>query len=212
MRKSIIALCAAALTTCVSAQNKGFISGQMSLTNTSSPDDNGKTLNGTFGPMAGYNLNGHLILGLGLDYSGTKFENRVDNVGQTIETESKTNMMTIQPFARYMKKVDEDFSLFGQISIGIGFGKNSNKTVTTGGGTTTTTGAKSDATSFSATIGPGMQYAFAPRWAATASWGALRYESRTNKSDTEGATSYTQNTFGLALTPGAITFGLNWLF
>jgi hypothetical protein len=39
----------------------------------------------------------------------------------------------------------------------------------------------------------------------------LRYESLSTKADVEGALKYTSNTFGLALNPGAITFGLNWL-
>ena len=115
MRKSIITWGVAALVaTSADAQTKGFISGQMSVSSTSSPDDNAKTLNGTFGPMAGFNLSEKLILGLGVDYSGTTVTNRTDASGITTETDRKSSLLTIAPFARYMKKVDEDFSLFGQ--------------------------------------------------------------------------------------------------
>ena len=213
MRKSIITWGVAALVaTSADAQTKGFISGQMSVSSTSSPDDNAKTLNGTFGPMAGFNLSEKLILGLGVDYSGTTVTNRTDASGITTETDRKSSLLTIAPFARYMKKVDEDFSLFGQLSIGVGFGGSTDETVASGGGSTTTVEVKNDVNTFSTTIGPGVQYAFAPHWAVTANWGALRYQSRTTKLDEEGAEGYTQNEFGLALTPGAITFGLNWLF
>lgn len=213
MRKSIVSLSIAAfVATSVHAQTKGFISGQMSVNSTSSPDDNGKTLNGTFGPMVGFNLSEKLILGAGIDYSGTNFTNRTEAGSITTEIERKSSLVTIAPFLRYMKKIDEDFSLFGQLSIGVGFGGSTDETITSSGGSSTTVEVKSDVNTLNTTIGPGVQFAFAPHWAVTANWGALRYQSRTTKLDEEGAEGYTQNEFGLALTPGAITFGLNWLF
>ncbi len=213
MRKSIITWGVSALVaTSANAQTKGFVSGQMSVSSTSSPDDNAKTLNGTFGPTVGFNLSEKLILGLGIDYSGTTVTNRTDAGVITTETDRKSSFLTIAPFARYMKRIDEDFSLFGQLSVGVGFGGSTDETVTSGGGSTTTVEVESDVNTFSTTVGPGVQYAFAPHWAVTANWGALRYQSRTTELDAEGAEGYTQNEFGLALTPGAITFGLNWLF
>lgn len=213
MRKSIVSLSIAAfVATSVHAQTKGFISGQMSMNSTSSTDDEAKTLSGTFGPAVGYNVSDRIVAGLGLNYTGSTFTNETEAGGLRTEIERKSNLMTITPFARYMKKVDEDFSVYGQVAIGVGFGKNTDETVTSGNGVNNTLKSGSDVQVFRTAIGPGVAYTFAPRWAITTEWGVLTYESRSTKPDADGAEKTTQTSFGLALNASAITFALNWLF
>ncbi len=213
MRKSIVIVGTAVLAaTSAHAQTQGFVSGQMSMSSTSSPDDDAKTASGIFGPVVGYNFNEKIVVGLGLNYTGNTVSDKEDFNGQLFELDNKTNLLTIAPFMRYMKKVDEDFSLYGQLTLGVGFGKNTDENIVAVNNLAAVVETESDVDVFSTSIGPGVVYSFAPRWAVNADWGALRYESRSVKADVQGAEKYTTNTFGLALTPGAITFGLNWLF
>ncbi len=213
MRKSIVLVAAVMLATSTAhAQTTGFGSGQMSMSSTSSPDTDAKTLQGTFGPAVGYNVSDRIVVGLGLNYTGSTITNKWENGGSISELERKSNLMTITPFARYMKKVDEDFSVYGQLAVGIGFGKNADETTTTGNGATTTVKEESDVNVIRMAVGPGVAYTFAPRWAITTEWGALSYESRSAKPDGEGSEKITENSFGLALNASAITFALNWLF
>ena len=213
MKKTILlALSMLTIASALNAQTKGFVSGQMSVSSTSSPDDEAKTLSGTFGPAVGYNLTDKFVVGLGLNYTGSTFTNETEAGGLRTEIERKSNLMTITPFARYMKKVDEDFSVYGQLAVGIGFGKNTEETVTSGNGVNATVEGRSDVSVLRTAIGPGVAYTFAPRWAITTEWGALSYESRSVKPDVEGAEKSTYNDFGLQLNASAITFALNWLF
>lgn len=212
MRKWIITLGVAALTTIAHAQTKGFISGQASISSTGSLDDRAKNFTGVFGPSVGFNLSDRIAVGLGLDIIGSAYTNVTESVGSITDTDRKTHSVNIAPFVRYMKKVDENFSFFGQLSVGVGFGKSTEEYVTSGNGTSSTTKLGSDQNSFRTAIGPGVQYTFAPHWAITANWGALEYESRTSAPDAEDAEDHTQNSFGLALNADALTFGLNWFY
>ena len=174
MKKTILlALSMLTIASALNAQTKGFVSGQMSVSSTSSPDDEAKTLSGTFGPAVGYNLTDKFVVGLGLNYTGSTFTNETEAGGLRTEIERKSNLMTITPFARYMKKVDEDFSVYGQLAVGIGFGKNTEETVTSGNGVNATVEGRSDVSVLRTAIGPGVAYTFAPRWAITTEWGAL---------------------------------------
>lgn len=212
MKRTFLPAFLALSVSALSAQDKGFISGQMSFFSTSVSGVDGGTTSGTFGPVVGYNVSEKITVGLGLNYSNTTVKRNVAPVGELM-LEDKTSLFTVEPFMRYMKKVDEDFLLYGQLGVGFGSGKTTEEhVVTNGSGVSTIEETESGLSTFKASIGPGIVFVFAPRWAVNADWGALRYESRTTKPDAPSADDTTTNTFGLALTPGAVTFGLNWLF
>lgn len=183
------------------------------MNSTSVSGSNGSNVSGTFGPVVGYNVNEKFTVGLGLNYTANTVTNEQSITGGTFELQDKTSLFTIAPFLRYMKKVDEDFLLYGQVTVGFGFGKNESEELDFGqGNTITVDNVTSDVNTFAGSVGPGIVYVMSPRWALNADWGALRYESRTLKADAPGAEGVTTNTFGLGLTPGALSFGLNWLF
>jgi hypothetical protein len=192
-------------------QDAGFLTGRVSIASTSVAGDDGSTTSVTFGPAAGFNVGDRFVVGLGLMYTGVTVSDVESIAGIEHEVQDRNTMFTLTPFARYMKNIEEDLSMYGQLAIGIGMGKITDEDLTlNGNGYVVVVETESRQRSFSFSIGPGLWYTLSPRWAISADWGALRFESRTV--DPELGDDYTTNTFGLALTPDALTFGLNWLF
>jgi opacity protein-like surface antigen len=207
-------LSAASLPQQAGAQDAGFITGRASVTTTSVAGDDGSTTTGAFGPAVGFNVGDRFVVGLGLMYTGVTVSDEASFGGASQKVQDRNTMFTITPFARYMKTVSDDLSMYGQLAIGIGFGKITDEDLTlNNNGNLVVVETESKQSSFNFSIGPGLMYKLAPRWAISADWGALRYESRTvDPEGNDGDDDTTTNTFGLALTPDALTFGLNWLF
>lgn len=192
------------------AQDTGFLSGTFSIATTSS-DVGGiedlSTTNITVGPLVGINLNEKIVVGAGLTYTyNTRMledEFIAPNGIVTTKIKHTASLFKVLPFMRYMKKVDENFQLYGQLKAGVGFG--STRYEAENGSDSETT-----LSTFEAGVGPGIMYGFAPHWAINADWGLLGYNSMTEKTD--GGGKETTSGLDFRLNPGAITFGLNWLF
>lgn len=212
--RTYLLLAATALlsTTALHAQDKGFVSGVISYTSTG-PSDGDATTDVVFGPAVGFNVNDHIVVGLGVNYGSHTVPHTATIGNAEVKLQDKTSLFTITPFGRYVKKVDDHFSIYGQLSFGIGFGSTDQENATIDGNAIIhTTTSTVDVNTFNVTAGPGIGYVLAPRWALTANWGALRYESESQKADVSGAEKFTTNTFGIAIDPAAISFSLNWLF
>ncbi|HPF89633.1 MAG: outer membrane beta-barrel protein [Flavobacteriales bacterium] len=198
-----------ALCTAVLGQDKGFISGTLSFD--SHTFDNAGELNdrtitsGTFGPAVGYNLSNVHVVGLALTFTGTRTTYKDLAGNAVIEVSEERSMMTIAPFYRYMKSVNEKFLLYGQFKAGIGFGK---ETVEAG-----PFDSEAKLGSMDIHVGPGLVYIPADRWALSADWGLLGYHH--DKRTEEGLTGdvvTNSSGFQASLNPGYITLALNWLF
>lgn len=199
------------------AQDKGFLSGTFSILSRSSGSggaDGPKSTAVTVGPVVGFNLNERIVVGAGLGYSLDRAEDTfVMNDGLTffaVDRTTTTSLFTVSPFMRYMHRVNETFLLYGQAKVGVGFGQREVKSESAVAGSAK---ADTDLSVFDVHVGPGVVFVFSPRWAINADWGLIGYSTETEKADVSGTEQKsTESTVGFTLNPGAITFGLNWLF
>jgi|JI10StandDraft_1071094.scaffolds.fasta_scaffold638228_2 hypothetical protein len=211
MRTTILSICIVASATAI-AQDNGFISGTFSM-NSQKLDREGsafdeKYMTGTFGPAVGFNLSPKHVVGLALGLTGSTHEYKANEfTANPLDVTETKNLTTITPFYRYMKSVNEKFLLYGQAKVGFGFGKEVTEVESTPSDTET------KLSTLDARVGPGIVYVVADRWALSADWGILGFssEKETTETATEDVTS-TVSGFQATLSPGAITFALNWLF
>lgn len=216
MTKHLLLLSFATFSLTAASQDSGFISGTFSIASHNTDldgHDGPKTTAVTVGPVVGFNVSEKIVVGAGLTYTSdqhSEFET-VDLLGIPVVMEEKhtTNVFKISPFMRYMKKVNDDFLLYGQAKVGVGFGTERTELETLGNDVE----SEGTISTFDIGVGPGIVYVFAPHWAVNADWGLVGYDSRTttyevNNEDVKETTSG----FEFTLNPGAITFGLNWLF
>lgn len=143
----IIALCSF---TFINLNAQIFVGGSAGF-NTSKTDHEAtprksSSYNLNFRPNAGWFLSEKMALGLELDISisGSKTENAT-------ETTSKSSGIGVSPFLRYYAVRWNNFSIYGQGNIGVGFSSSSVKT-----GTTTNDGPKQTSTYLS--FHPGLAY------------------------------------------------------
>lgn len=211
MRTSILSLCLFVGTT-LTAQDKGFVCGTFAFDNRTidrNGSDNDRTItSGTFGPAVGYNITPVHVVGLALTFSGLTEEYKIDGPTNTrLRVTEKRNLTTIAPFYRYMKSVNENFLLYGQVKAGFGFGSERAETETFNNENET----KLNTTDVR--VGPGIAYVVADRWALTADWGILGFysEKSTFETPTQDLVTTTSGVQA-SLSPANIVFALNWLF
>lgn len=217
MLRSILASLVLVSLSSAFAQDKGFISGTFSITSRSSEAggaDGPKSTAVTVGPVLGFNLNERIVVGAGLAYSLERAEDTfLVNDGLSvyaIDRTTTTSLFTVSPFMRYMHQVNETFLLYGQAKLGVGFGQREVRSESAAVGSTK---AETDLSVFDVHVGPGVVFVFSPRWAINADWGLIGYSTETEKAEVSGAElKSTESAVGFTLNPGAITFGLNWLF
>ncbi|HMC96501.1 MAG TPA: outer membrane beta-barrel protein [Flavobacteriales bacterium] len=197
------------------AQDKGFISGTLSYdrgTSSSGDHDGPITTTVNLVPVVGFNLGEHIVLCAGLGWKGTSSEETLsytDVNGAIVENGERTghtSLVVIEPFVRYVKKVSDQFTFYGFARVGYGVGSNTTEIRTP----TVNSKETADVTQVDAGVGPGVVYVIAPRWALNADWGVLGWTSTTTKQEDQD--DYTTSSLKATLNPGAITFGLNWLF
>lgn len=195
----------------LNAQDKGFISGNVGFDlqkyDIEGDDGDESLTNWEFSPAVGYNISPKHVVGLQLSLQGQTYEYKMfTGLGYAKATEKQT-LFEAALFYRYMKSVGEKCSIYGQLKVGGGGGKSKQESE----GSPITLETK--ISTMGVTIGPGVVYNIADRWALNADWGAIGYVSETHKVD--GAPASSKETisdlrFGLDM--GAISFGLNWLF
>lgn len=210
MRSLSFLLCLAAGFT-IHAQDTGFISGNVSFA-TTKIDAEGTLFDeqlttGSFGPAIGYNLSPTHVVGIALGISSSTRDYSVMPSETQLDATEKRSMVTIAPFYRYMKSVNDRFLLYGQAKVGFGFGKETSEVA----------GVNSqqevDLSALDLRIGPGLVYVVADRWALSADWGVLGHVSeKRTMAVMSGDVEYTTSGFEASLNPGAITIALNWLF
>lgn len=121
-------------------------------------------------PMVGYYLNSQMAIGaeFRLGFSSS------NNNATPTATKTTTTSFGISPFLRYHLIEMGPISLFGQGSVGIGFGKTKIKS-----GNVSSDGAKT--TSFEIAVRPGISYKLTDQIAIEAFLGGLSYDLTTEK-------------------------------
>ena len=165
----------------VSLDGRWFVMGQAGFNSA----DEGNDQSYSFVPQVGNFVSSDVALGLGVGYIGAKQEAENGNVVST----NKQNLLLVKPFARKYWGVAKNLFVFGELSVPLGFGKNTDETAL--GNTTTTAEAKY--TNIGVQVAPGLDYYLSDNWSLEAAFGLLGWNS-TKPKDGDSANSFN---FGL---------------
>jgi opacity protein-like surface antigen len=173
--------------------NGGFAKGDLFVSGTvgfnSSKTGDFKTNDLTFSPAVGYFLTENIAAGVRLNVTSGTEDNGV--------TKDKTSSFGAQVFGRYYTTPASQFSLFGELAVGM----NSYKVSPDGFDSSTYK-------SFGVNAGFGVNYFLSSNWAMEAGWAGLGYTSYDNGGNGADKT----NSFGLNVDLSAINFGLIYKF
>lgn len=142
-----------------------------------------------FSPMVGYFVTENIAVGARLSVASMKEE-----FGGA---EDKASFFGAEVLGRYYWTPASQFSLFGELAVGMG----SYKEEPAGGGEATSK-------TFGVNAGVGVNYFISNQFAIEAGWAGLGY----NTNDNGGNGAEKTNSFGLNVDLSAITFGLNYKF
>ncbi len=186
--------------------SQGMISvgGSLNLTLSNHKNtQNSTTVNGPsksqflISPSIEYFLSDRFSLGGGLSYyTSNEKDYPTDN-----HLSEKASIFSITPFARMYFSMGEKVSLFGQGSIGFGFGKYTSAYKY--GNTITSTESKM--TNFELGVRPGFQYLVSGKLALEATFGFVGFTS--NKSNNK---EFTDSSFQIDFSPATLALGIRF--
>lgn len=223
MRKTIFTILVALFAVAVSAQTEkensaqlaqgdSFITGGLnfSVNNPERTADNTTTEQPStteFGAnlYGGYFMSENLVLGIGLGFDSYKWKDDAEEDYEETETRS---LFTIAPSLRFYNHLNEKLSLYGDLGVGLGFGKY--KVETTQGGTTTTE-PETDLTSMRIGLTPGFNYMMSDKIGLELRYGFIGYES-VKREDAQSENEYSEtdpNKFGIDLDLSSIEFSIS---
>lgn len=165
----------------VSLEGRWFIMGQAGYNSS----HEGDVQSYSFAPQIGTFVSEDIALGLGVGYIGSKEESENANVVNT----NKESLLVVKPLARKYWNVANNFFIFGELSVPLGFGKITNETSLGN----TTTSAEAKFTNIGVQLAPGLDYYLSDNWSLEATFGLLGWNSVKPK-DGDAANSFN---FGL---------------
>ena len=181
----------------VSLDGRWFIMGQAGYNSS----NEGNTQSYSIVPQVGNFVSEDVALGLGIGYIGSKNESELNNVTST----QKENLFLVKPFARKYWGVAKNLFVFGELSVPLGFGKNTSETSL--GNTTTTAEAKY--TNIGVQVAPGLDYYLSDNWSLEATFGLLGWNS------TKPENGDAANSFNFGLNSGVdngVKIGIKYTF
>ena len=155
---------------------------------------------------AGYFIADNIAIGLGIGLDNSTSTVTDDDIEYTYAD----NIFSVSPFARYYIPYTDQFSFFGQFTVGLGFG--SSKDEAKSGSSTTTD--ESSLNMMMIGLSPGFSFMMTERVALEMRYGFLGYTSFTMKTDGEND-DYIKDmssSFGLNLDLNSLVFGISVLF
>jgi outer membrane immunogenic protein len=179
---------------------------EMKVGNNTTTADGIKTTDFGISLAGGYFIADNVAIGLGIGLDNSK------STYETTDTEYTytDNIFSVSPFARYYIPYSDQFSFFGQLSVGLGFGSSKDEVVS---GSTTTT-QESSLNVMMIGLSPGFSYMMTERVALEMRYGFLGYTSSTMKEE-EANGDYEKDmtsSFGLNLDLNSLVFGISVLF
>lgn len=172
-------------------KGKTFILGQVGY----ATENDGDSQEYSILPAVGTFISPSVAVGGAIGYVGSKDDfggGRVD----------KENLFIIQPFARKYWSVAENFHIFGQVAVPIGFGKYTHE-----GGVVGSYDYKYS--TYGVEVAPGLDYFFSPNWSIEATVGIAAWSSFKPK---DGDAT---NDFAFGLNSGLVNglkFGVKYVF
>ncbi|RLZ12046.1 porin family protein [Faecalibacter macacae] len=159
MKKLILAVTLLAFGANVNAQeqtgleNKWFVMGQAGYSSTNEGDSQSYSIL----PAVGNFVTSDIAIGAAVGYVGSKS-------GES-QNQIKNNLFIIQPFARKYWSISNNFHIFGQAAIPVGFGNNKYEVYNYT--------EKIKYTTYGIEVAPGFDYFFSPNWSLEATFGLL---------------------------------------
>jgi len=188
MKKITLLLSMAVISTALYSQ--AFVGGSLGFSTSGSSSSSGNvTVDGPtstsflLAPMVGYYMNSQMAVGVEFGIGFTSSNNNATPSA----TKTTATLFGISPFVRYHVVEMGPVSVFGQGSLGIGFGSSKVKT-----GSVSADGPKT--TMFEIAVRPGISYKLTDQIAIEAFLGGLSYDMTTEKEDDEKNKEYN---FGL---------------
>ena len=171
------------------AKGDVFMTGAVNFSSSKYTADGNFKENGfTIAPSIGFFVTENIALGAGISYNSTSVE-EIEGADET-----KTSTIGFEVMGRYYFTPANQFSVFGQLSVGYA--------------STDFDAADVKVNGFGIGAAPGVSYFISDNFALEASWGVLSYASA--KADVDGAEASNDFQFGLDLTN--INFGLVYKF
>ncbi len=165
-------------------QGKWFIMGQAGYNTT----DNNQTQNYSFLPAVGNFIAPTVAVGGAIGYYGTSYK----------DSDAKSGAFVIQPLARKYWGINDKLFIFGQASVPLTFGTN-----------TDTSGFDTDFTSYGVEIAPGLDYFVSDHWSFETQFGVLGWNGTSIKDG--DSTSDFQIGLNSGLLSG-VRFGVKYVF
>ncbi|MFY8069502.1 MAG: porin family protein [Flavobacterium sp.] len=193
---SAVALVAFGFVNAQEKSNGGFSKGDVFASGAvgfgSSKTDDVKSSSFTFAPAVGYFVTENIAAGARLNFGSAS-----EDVFQgTQMVEEKTSSFGLEAFARYYYTPASQFSVYGELAIGVGSEK-----------TEVGTGEYKEKT-FGVNAGVGVSYFLNSNFAIEAGWAGLGY----NTNDNGGNGAPKTNDFGLNVDLSSVNFGLVYKF
>jgi opacity protein-like surface antigen len=190
---SAVALLAFGFVNAQEKSNGGFSKGDAFVSGAfgfgSSKTDAVKSSSFTFAPSVGYFVTENIAVGASLGFGSTSED---DGTG-----EDKTSSFGLNAMARYYYTPASQFSVFGQLAIGMGSEKEEPAGV-----------ASYTEKTFGVNAGVGVSYFLNSNFAIEAGWAGLGY----NTNDNGGNGAPKTSNFGLNVNLSAVNFGLLYKF
>lgn len=190
---STVALLAFGFVNAQEKSNGGFSKGDLFASGTvgfgSSKTGDAKSSSFTFAPTLGYFVTENIAVGASLGFGSVSDD---DGTG-----EDKTSSFSLNAMARYYYNPASQFSVFGQLAIGMGSEK-----------IEPSTGGESKSKTFGVSAGVGVNYFLNSNFAIEAGWAGLGY----NTNDNGGNGAEKTNDFGLNVDLSSVNFGLVYKF
>ena len=164
-----------------------FVSGGLGFNSTKEGDF--KTSSVEFSPAVGYFVSDNIAIGARLGIASGKEDNGI--------AENKASSFGAEVFGRYFWTPASQFSLFGELAVGMGSTKFEPEV-----------GPEEKSQTFGVNAGVGVNYFISNQFAIEAGWAGLGY----NTDDNGGDGAEETNSFGLNIDLSAINFGLTYKF
>ncbi len=195
----------------------GFTSNKNSQTVSASPTYSTEQKTEAFNivPRFGYFVADNWTIGLGAGYSRSKSTaNTVNSTSSAIILASQTakqHVFSIEPFVRKYVDVADKFKFFGELNIGVGFGKAVNRAVY-GAPINSDQEDSYKLTSYGAALAPGFAFFPSKKWAIEFSFPLANYRKTKPKDVSNGLSIPTSETFTFATESFNPSIGFNFHF
>lgn len=171
-------------------------------------DHDYKTFNFSIAPKIGYALNNNFVLGLGLSYSHSQFDNEYINQSNTSTNFTKSNSYGVLAYAKKLFPVSKKLALHLVAETGFSIGNSNSEN------TNNDFNSDSRTENFSINIRPGINYKLSDKFLMHANFGFFGYgnvNEEFDASDRPNTENRNSNSLGFNFSTSSLYFGFTVL-